>query len=165
MKKIALVAAMVFCAGVNAQEVPPDFVQPGGPGAAVMSPIDAQIQAVHMNYMDVKAQAEAKLRAREAARLKAEKARKQAAAAAAKERARKAAKAEKRDDENYEIDMEMKRLQLREMRARVRTTEAQQEAIANRAQDMVDVKLEQERAKIQGYVAAPTAQPQAVTQP
>lgn len=164
MKKVALVAAMVFCAGVNAQEVPPDFVQPGGPGVIVTNPVDAQIQAVHMNYMDVKAQAEAELQARQAAQRKAAQARQRAAAAAAKERARKAAKAEKRDDEKYELEMEMKRLQLREMRARVRTTEVQQEAIAKRAQDMVDVKLEQERAKI-GQVAAPAEQVQAVTQP
>ena len=59
----------------------------------------------------------------------------------------------------------MKRLQLREMRARVRTTEAQQDAIAKRAQDMVDVKLEQERAKIPGRVAESAEQVQAVTQP
>jgi hypothetical protein len=51
--------------------------------------------------------------------------------------------------------MEMKRLKLREMRARVRTTEAQQDAIAKRAQDMVDVKLEQERAKIGASAVAP----------
>ena len=165
MKKIALIAAMAFCAGVSAQEVPPDFVQPGGPGVIVTNPVDAQIQAVHMNYMDVRAQAEAELQAREAARQKAERARQRAAAAAAKERARKAAKAERRDDEKYEIDIEMKRLQLREMRARVRTTEAQQDVIAKRAQDMVDVKLEQERAKIPGRVAESAEQVQAVTQP
>ncbi len=150
MRKIVVAAALVFSAGAFAQ-VPPDYVQPGtvgAPAVIVADPVDAQIQAVHMNYMDVQAQAQAELNARQAAQRKAEQAKQRAAAAAAKERARKAAKAEKRDDEKYELDIEMKRLQVREMRARVRTTEAQQEAIANRAQDMVDVKLEQERAKI-----------------
>ena len=106
-------------------EVPPDY--PAQAAQYPTNPVDAQIEAVRRNYEDVKARAQLRLDAerrakeeREAAQAKAqarEKARARAAAEArAKEAARKAAKQEKFQDEERELELEMKRLDVRSKR-------------------------------------------------
>ena len=126
--------------------VPPDYP------AQLDRSMDSQIEAVRLNYEDVKAKAEAKLAAEKAATEKAkakEAARKAAAAkklaakkaAQEKKAAERAAKLEKRADESAELDLELKRLKVREATAETKVKEAISEEQIKRAGDIVDAKL------------------------
>ena len=126
--------------------VPPDYP------AQLDRSMDSQIEAVRLNYEDVKAKAEAKLAAEKAATEKAkakEAARKAAAAkrlaakkaAQEKKAAERAAKLEKRADESAELDLELKRLKVREATAEAKVKEAISEEQIKRAGDIVDAKL------------------------
>lgn len=126
--------------------VPPDYP------AQLDRSMDSQIEAVRLNYEDVKAKAEAKLAAEKAAAEKAkakEAARKAAAAkrlaakkaAQEKKAAERAAKLEKRADESAELDLELKRLKVREATAETKVKEAISEEQIKRAGDIVDAKL------------------------
>ncbi len=137
-------------AAAQAGSVPPDY-------AATAA--DAQIQAVKANYEDVKAQAQAKIDARQkaeaqAAKLKAQqqaaaaKKKAQAAAAAAKVRAEKQAKIDKRNDEKAELQMELLRLDVQKKKAQVGADAAISNATAERAKDFVDNQVEEGRAKV-----------------
>jgi len=114
--------------------------------------MSAQIEAVRLNYEDVKAKAERKLAEEQAAKQKAEDERrareaaraKQAAAqraAKAKEEAARRAKLEKRADEAAELDLELKRLQVRRETAQTEREVAIAEEEARRAKEAVDAKL------------------------
>lgn len=154
----AFVASVAF-AGTSTSEypvqtgnVPPDYP------AQLNQSMDSQIEAVRLNYEDVKAKAEKKLAAEKAAKAKAQakaEARKAAAAkklaakkaAAEKAAAERKAKLEKRSDEAAELDLELKRLKVREATAKTKTTEAISEEEAKRAKDFVDAKLQNMKAK------------------
>lgn len=150
MKKILLTASLAAACSMSwAQigEVPPDY--PAQAAQYPTNPVDAQIEAVRRNYEDVKARAHAERRAkeeREAAQAKAqarEKARARAAAEArAKEAARKAAKQEKFQDEERELELEMKRLDVRSKRSDIETKEAINREKARRANEIVERMLE-----------------------
>ena len=152
MKKILLTASLAAACSMSwAQigEVPPDY--PAQAAQYPTNPVDAQIEAVRRNYEDVKARAQLRLDAerrakeeREAAQAKArEKARARAAAEArAKEAARKAAKQEKFQDEERELELEMKRLDVRSKRSDIETKEAINREKARRANEIVERMLE-----------------------
>ena len=154
MKKILLTASLAAACSMSwAQigEVPPDY--PARAAQYPTNPVDAQIEAVRRNYVDVKARAQLRLDAerrakeeREAAQAKAqarEKARARAAAEArAKEAARKAAKQEKFQDEERELELEMKRLDVRSKRSDIETKEAINREKARRANEIVERMLE-----------------------
>ena len=126
--------------------VPPDYP------AQLDRSMDSQIEAVRLNYEDVKAKAEAKLAAEKAAaeKAKAKEAARKAAAAKKlaakkavqeKKAAERAAKLEKRADESAELDLELKRLKVREATAETKVKEAISEEQIKRAGDIVDAKL------------------------
>ena len=151
MKKILLAASLAaVCSFAWAQtgEVPPDY--PAQAAQYQTNPVDAQIEAVRRNYEDVKARAQMRLdaekRAKEEreAKVKArERARAQAAAdARAKEAARKAAKQEKYQDEERELELEMKRLDVRSKKSDIETKEAINREKARRANEIVERMLE-----------------------
>ena len=153
MKKILLAASLAaVCSFAWAQtgEVPPDY--PAQAAQYQTNPVDAQIEAVRRNYEDVKARAQMRLDAekrakeeREAAQAKVkarERARAQAAAARAKEAARKAAKQEKYQDEERELELEMKRLDVRSKKSDIETKEAINREKARRANEIVERMLE-----------------------
>lgn len=149
MKKSMFVLFTVFAASYAMAQtgtVPPDYP------AQLDRSMDSQIESVRLNYEDVKAKAEAKLAAEKAAAEKAkakEAARKAAAAkklaakkaAQEKEAKERAAKLEKRADENAELDLELKRLKVREATANTKVKEAISEEQIKRAGDIVDAKL------------------------
>ena len=156
---LSVFVASVAFAGTSTSEypvqtgnVPPDYP------AQLDKSMDAQIEAVRLNYEDVKAKAEKKLATEKAAQAKAKAkadAQKAAAAkklaakreAAAKVAAERKAKLEKRSDEAAELDLELKRLKVREATAKTKTTEAISEEEAKRAKDFVDAKLQNIKAK------------------
>lgn len=154
MKKILLAASLAaVCSFGWAQtgEVPPDY--PAQAAQYQTNPVDAQIEAVRRNYEDVKARAQMRLDAekrakeeREAAQAKVkarERARAQTAAdARAKEAARKAAKQEKYQDEERELELEMKRLDVRSKKSDIETKEAINREKARRANEIVERMLE-----------------------
>lgn len=154
MKKILLAASLAaVCSFAWAQtgEVTPDY--PAQAAQYQTNPVDAQIEAVRRNYEDVKARAQMRLDAekrakeeREAAQAKVkarERARAQAAAdARAKEAARKAAKQEKYQDEERELELEMKRLDVRSKKSDIETKEAINREKARRANEIVERMLE-----------------------
>lgn len=149
MKKSIFVLLTVFAgsyAMAQTGTVPPDYP------AQLDRSMDSQIEAVRQNYEDVKAKTEAKLAAEKAAAEKAkakEAARKAAVAkklaaqkAAEKKKAdERAAKLEKRADESAELDLELKRLKVREATAETKVKEAVSEEQIKRAGDIVDAKL------------------------
>lgn len=150
MKKILLTASLAAACSMSwAQigEVPPDY--PAQAAQYPTNPVDAQIEAVRRNYEDVKARAQLRLDAerrakeeREAAQAR-EKARARAAAEArAKEAARKAAKQEKFQDEERELELEMKRLDVRSKRSDIETKEAINREKARRANEIGERMLE-----------------------
>ncbi len=127
--------------------VPPDY--PAQVEAYNAKPIDAQIEAVRRNYEDVRAKAQARIDARkrveaEAAEEKAKQERRaQAAAAAArkareKEAVRKAMKDEKYNEEMRELDLEMKRLDVRSKRSTIEVQEAEDRAKIRRANEIFE---------------------------
>ena len=142
MKKILLTASLAAACSMSwAQigEVPPDY--PAQAAQYPTNPVDAQIEAVRRNYEDVKARAQLRLDAerrtkeeREAAQAKAQ--------ARAKEAARKAAKQEKFQDEERELELEMKRLDVRSKRSDIETKEAINREKARRANEIVERMLE-----------------------
>ena len=140
MKKILLTASLAAACSMSwAQigEVPPDY--PAQAAQYPTNPDDAQIEAVRRNYEDVKEERDAAL----AKALEREKARARAAAAArAKEAARKAAKQEKFQDEERELELEMKRLDVRSKRSDIETKEAINREKARRANEIVERMLE-----------------------
>ena len=156
---LSVFVASVAFAGTSTSEylvqtgnVPPDYP------AQLDKSMDSQIEAVRLNYEDVKAKAEKKLATEKAAQAKAKAkadAQKAAAAkklaakreAAAKVAAERKAKLEKRSDEAAELDLELKRLKVREATARTKTAEAISEEEAKRAKDFVDAKLLNIKAK------------------
>ena len=130
MKKVLIAVSLAIASAAGwaqSASVPPDY--PGQAAQYSTNPVDAQIEAVRRNYEDVRARAQARLDAeRQAEKAEAaakERARAQAAAQArAKEAARKAAKQEKYQDEEREIDLEMKRLDLRAKKSDIEVREA-----------------------------------------
>lgn len=159
MKKVLLASVFALNAAVawgQAGEVPPDY--PAQAAQYQLNPVDAQIEAVRRNYEDVKARAQARLdaerraeaqRAAEQARVQArEKERARAAAEArAKEAARKAAKQEKFRDEERELELEMKRLDLRAKKSDIEVQEAVNREKIRRANEIVERQLLEESGK------------------
>ncbi len=154
MKKLlltmTLTAACSLAWGQNSA-VPPDYAAQATQYQA--NPVDAQIEAVRRNYEDVKARAQMKLdaerraqqareeqqaqvRAKEQARARAE------SAARAKEAARKAAKQEKYQDEERELALELKRLDVRSKTSDIEVKEAVNREKVRRANEIVERELQ-----------------------
>ena len=150
MKKVLIAVSLAIASAAGwaqSASVPPDY--PGQAAQYSTNPVDAQIEAVRRNYEDVRARAQARLdterqaeKAEAAAKARAqaqERARAQAAAQArAKEAARKAAKQEKYQDEEREIDLEMKRLDLRAKKSDIEVREAINREKVRRANEIVE---------------------------
>ena len=144
MKKVLIAVSLAIASAAGwaqSASVPPDY--PGQAAQYSTNPVDAQIEAVRRNYEDVRARAQARLDAeRQAEKAEAaaqERARAQAAAQArAKEAARKAAKQEKYQDEEREIDLEMKRLDLRAKKSDIEVREAINREKVRRANEIVE---------------------------
>ncbi len=147
MKKTLLMLAMLATAPFAiAQTVPPDY-----PAQQDRS-LEAQIESVRLNYEDVKAKAEQKLAQEKAAaqKAKAQEAARKAAAAkklAAQKRAAqlkaqaRADKLEKRADESAELDLQLKRLKVRQVTAGTEVKEAVAAEKVKRASELVDAEL------------------------
>lgn len=146
MKKfLTAAAACMLCGSVYAGDVPPDYpAQVNAPNT-----LDQQIERIHLNYEDVRAKQEARLKAQRAAEAKEEARRAANARAAAAERAKKNAKIEERRDESAELDLELKRLKVREAQSNLRVIERTNEERAKRAGDAVDADIESRRAEAQ----------------
>ncbi len=172
MKKLLLMTAALALAGCSAAQqnpppyqtqVPPEYVgvvppdypaqQAAGQaaqGAYYADPVQAQIEDVRRNYEEVRIKAQQQLDARKAA--EAEKARaeaRQAAArqAAAKEAARKAQRDEKYEDEQRSLDLQLKRLEVRKAESAVKVQEAVDSRKVERADELVDVYIQNQRAE------------------
>lgn len=147
MRKIALTLALVsVTACCFAQTVPPDYP------AQVSGSIDQQIEMVRQNFNDVQSKAEKKLAREKAAKLaaqrklEAQKAAAQKKLQAQREAARKKAEAraeklERRADEAAELDLEMKRLEVKKAQSKARLEEAVDNEMINRVKEVVDAKL------------------------
>ena len=142
MKKILLAASLAaVCSFSWAQtgEVPPDY--PAQAAQYQTNPVDAQIEAVRRNYEDVKARAQMRLDAEKRAKEERE-----AAQAASDSRSKgaalKAAKQEKYQDEERELELEMKRLDVRSKKSDIETKEAINREKARRANEIVERMLE-----------------------
>ena len=143
--------------------VPPDYPAQQAAGQAAQGayyadPVQAQIEDVRRNYEEVRIKAQQQLDARKAA--EAEKARaeseakaraeaRQAAArqAAAKEAARKAQRDEKYEDEQRSLDLQLKRLEVRKAESAVKVQEAVDSRKVERADELVDVYIQNQRAE------------------
>lgn len=147
MKKTIFMLSLFVCAPLAwSQAVPPDYP------AQQNRSLEAQIESVRLNYEDVKAKAEKKLAKEKAAaeKAKAQEAARKAAAAKRLAAQRKAAqlkaqaradKLEKRADESAELDLQLKRLQVRQAAARTQVQEALSAEKVKRAGEIVDSEL------------------------
>lgn len=155
--------ALVLASGVAGAQVPPDYVAPSAvyPSGSV----EAQIEAVRRNYEEVKAAAQARLAAEQAAQREAQRAAQKAkeaekariaaqkkAAAAQKlakekaeaaEKARLQARQEKYEDQLRDLELELKRLELRTKSSNVRVQEAIDEEKIRRVDELVDHMIRQ----------------------
>ncbi len=153
MKKV-LLAWLLTCSTTltwaQIGQVPPDY--PEQAAQYQFNSVDAQIEAVRRNYEDVKARAQARLdaerraeaeRAAERAKtLAREKQQARAAAEArAKEESRKAAKQEKFRDEQRELELELKRLDVRAKKSDIELKEAINQEKIRRANEIVERQL------------------------
>lgn len=145
----SLAATITAGCATNTQNPAYSQVAGGDYASGMASPTDMQIQAVKQNFEEVKAQAQAQIDARNRAQAAAAKKKAAAEQAAARERAKKAAKIEKRNDEKAQIELEMMRLDLQKKKAQVGADSAISDATAQRAKDLVDTKVETERAQVE----------------
>lgn len=146
-KQLFVLGSLLFVSTAFSQTVPPDYPAQQNPS------LESQIESVRLNYEDVKTKAEQKLAKEkaEAAKAKAQQeARKAAAAkklaaqkkAAAQKRAARQEKLERYADESTELDLELKRLQVRQATARTKLDEAATEEQIKRINEVVDIKLQ-----------------------
>lgn len=160
MKRIVMMTAAALCVAGCANTQQGQGYAQNAPMDYQAASVDAQIEAVRANYEDVKAQAQAQIDARAQAEAAAarKKAQQQAAAAkkkaqqqaeAARIRAEKQAKIDKRNDEKAELELEMMRLDVQRKKAQVGADSAINNAIAERAKDLVDTKVEEGRAQVE----------------
>ncbi len=168
MKKLLLVAAVLAAAGCSTAaqqtqppyqgQVPPDYPaqQAAGTGSYALDPMQAQIENVRRNYEEVRIKAQHELDVRKAAEARKAQAESEARAraeaskaaerrAAARERARKQQRDEKYEDEQRALDLELKRLEVRKAQSAVKVQEAVDNRKAERANELVDVYIENQR--------------------
>lgn len=165
LKKIlgtAVAAALIGLPAANAavSELTPEEA------AVYRTQMDANIQAVKTEQMRIEAEAAARAEARRQAaekaaleRAKAERIRAQRQAELAKAKAARQKKLDGYADQERELSLELKRLEVDAKRAQVENAVAQDKARAELARDKAQLELEELRAKIRILEAQSIAKP------